>query len=284
MAVKQEEKVVVKQAEVVEDTAIATRPSTGMSTGMDRPDWLAPADVIQPRGFDEMTGSDIILPRLVLCQSGNPQRKAANEKYIKGLEEGQLFNSFSEQIYGTWVKVQPLYFFKSRIYFKDYDEGGGIICQAPDGRSCQLNNGGPCINANWGPKGEPPACSELFNYPCLLHSSELIGDRPNPELVVVSFKSTGLAKAKFWNSLIRQRGADIFAGLFKLSVVPERKKNNDYFNIEIDNAEERWVTKENHKYGESQYSMIHDGLARGTVRVDTDGIAEESGRVIDADM
>src|SRR6185295_20140410 len=52
--------------------------------------------------------AELKLPQLKICQSGTPQRKATQESYIKGLEEGSYFNDLTNQIYGPTVRVTLL--------------------------------------------------------------------------------------------------------------------------------------------------------------------------------
>jgi hypothetical protein len=52
------------------------------------------------RGTENIRSKDVRPPRIVLCQSGSPQRKEGNEKQIPGLQELDLFNSLSGEIYG----------------------------------------------------------------------------------------------------------------------------------------------------------------------------------------
>jgi hypothetical protein len=230
---------------------------------------LKPADSGEVLGFEMMTGKDMTVPRLSLAQSTTPQTKRANEKYIPDLEEGMFFNSMTGEIYGTSVEVIPLFFFKSRIFFKDLKEGGGVICQAPgpDGTKCQLNAGGPCLHSNWGAKGEPPECNEFLNYPCIMV--------PNQDLIAVSLKSTGLKAAKDWNTLMRMRKADMFAGRYTIESKPARNKAGlDYFAYKIDNA--GWVEDEAlYRFCGNMYDSIFQGVASGTVVVEQEGLREE---------
>src|SRR5882757_10611767 len=104
---------------------------------LQKPDW-APQSTW---GMEEATLRDMIIPRLGLCQTNSQARDKQNAKFIKGLEEGQFYNSLTGKNYGEAIQIIPLFLYKSRIMFKDMEEGGGIICQAPDAVHCQLNAG-----------------------------------------------------------------------------------------------------------------------------------------------
>jgi hypothetical protein len=246
---------------MADDTRVTTTGG-GIPAYLQRKD-KATGEKLQSRGFDEMESKDMILPRLGLCQSMSPQRDKVNPKYVKGLEEGMLFNTLTGAIYDQPLQIVPLFFFKSRIYFKDIKEGGGVLCQAPDGKSCQLNHGGPCLHSAWGAGGEPPECNEFFNYPSLLF--------PTKELIVVSLKATGLKAGKEWNSLMRLRGADMFAGVYEVTSQPaQNKAGQRYYAFKIRNpaAEaERWSPPEFYQEAEVIYENTQEGMASGRITV-----------------
>ena len=243
------------------------------STAVGRPDYVK-----GNRGFEKMETRDMVLPRLSLCQATTPQRQESHAKYIPDLKEGQLFNSLTSQVYGKSVTVVPLFFFKSRILFKDIDTGGGIICQAPDGKSCQLNHGGPCIKQGWGPNGEPPECTEFYNYPSLI--------MPARELIVISLKVTALKAGREWNALMRMRGADMFAGLYDIrSAAARNKAGQTYYTYVITNGNPNpWADKETYQYAEQVFNQVSEGLATGTITVDESTISDDAFADRDAEM
>ena len=247
----------------------ATRQDVAAALQVGRPSFL-PTTEGPVHGFEMMRAKDMTVPRLSLAQSTTPQIKKANEKYVPGLEEGMFFNSVTGEIYGTKVLVIPLFFFRSRIFFKDLKEGGGVLCQAPgpDGMKCQLNAGGPCLHDTWGAKGEPPECNEFMNYPCIMPSN-------GNDLICVSLKSTGLKASKDWNTLMRIRKSDMFAGIYSIESKPARNKAGlDYFAYKIDNA--GWVEDEKlWRFCGDQYDSVYQGIAAGTIVVEQEGLREE---------
>jgi len=229
-----------------------------------RPDYIKEGS----RGQEEVSLRDMVLPRLGLCQTNSRARNKNNEKYIKGLEEGQLFNTLTGEIYGEKVQIVPLFFYHSRIMFRDMNEGGGIICQAPDGKKCQLNNGGPCLHSMWGPKGEPPECNEFFNYPSLVYKGP--GEQTN-DLIIVSLKTTGLEAGRNLNSMIRMRNADTFAGIYELSSYADKNPaGNDYYTWRVRNGNPPWTDPVLLAKAEKMYKIVFEGLKSGTITVDAD--------------
>ena len=142
----------------------------------DRPGYLAKKS--ERKGLEQIERADLVLPRLSICQAMSPQRKKSDPLYIKDLEEGDFFNNVTSQIYGAGaLRVIPLLFGKSRLYFKPFDEGGGLLCQSMNGKtggslnpSCEA-----CPKQSWGEGGEKPACTLLYNYPSVLLPAILEG-------------------------------------------------------------------------------------------------------------
>lgn len=156
-------------------------------------------------GFENMGAEDVTQPRLMLTQNGTPQRKEENDNYIKGLKEGDFFNSVTGENYGKKICITPIMFFKQNILFQDIDEGGGLLCRAVDAKHGVGTPGGNCATC---PKmawvdNEPPECMLYHNYAALV-----IPDKGAPNLdalVIVSMKSTNIKMAKDWNALMRMR-------------------------------------------------------------------------------
>jgi len=69
------------------------------------PDYLRRERGNEAAGFEEHRQGDVVIARMALCQSMTPQRKRDSSKYIEGLDEGMLFNSQSEKIYGETALV-----------------------------------------------------------------------------------------------------------------------------------------------------------------------------------
>jgi hypothetical protein len=77
--------------------ALQTKGETAMETF---DDLIADAG----RGTELIGANDVRPPRMMLCQSGSPQRKPDHPKQIIGLNELDLFNSLSNEIYGRSVR------------------------------------------------------------------------------------------------------------------------------------------------------------------------------------
>jgi len=188
------------------------------------PDYLK--GVSGREGSENVSSTDIILPRLSICQSTTPQRKLDNSAYIKGLNDGDLFNTVSEENYGRTVEFIPLIFSKSRIYFRDLKEGGGILCQSLNG----INGGRLAPVCATCPKSQftaekAPECTNFMNFPSLI--------LPHLELLVASFKSTALKSAKQFLSRMdmfcQKVKKPYFASVYELKIMPAKNSKGDFF-------------------------------------------------------
>jgi hypothetical protein len=234
---------------------------------MEMPAWLKERKGQPIRGQEEMEAKHMTMPRVAIAQDGTAQVKEANALHIEGLRPGMMFNTLTRRVYGKEVFFTPLFFYTSRIMFKDLDDGGGVLCLNPTGKKCPLNHDGPCQYANWGANGEKPACTEFMNFPSLVYPGK--DPAATPHLAVVSFKSTGNAAAKELNALIRFRGRDTFAGVYRMWTVPAKQANNDYWEPRVENA--GWVTPELFKFAESQYEILHAQHKSKGLDVDVEG-------------
>lgn len=81
-------------------------------------------------GLQNVSQSDQLVPRLQIAAGTSKQIMRGNEKYIQGLQVGQIFNTVTQEVYGDSVKVIPVWFSKNRILF---DKDWKIECSSPDG-------------------------------------------------------------------------------------------------------------------------------------------------------
>lgn len=176
-------------------------------------------------------GDDFVLPRLSICQDLTPQRKKnimgqPNERYVAGLEPGQIFVGATKNIFGDSVRFVVLDYFRSNRYFDD----GKIKCRADNGAGCSLGSGGQCANNSWdntkSGKEAKPKCTEFMNY--------VVRILENGEYAILSFKSTGLKVAKeFLNGQLRdsvQPGVALYRKVFELSAKPDKNSaDQEYY-------------------------------------------------------
>lgn len=91
-------------AETSAGTGVQTTPKDGTNLPAVIDDLIADAG----RGVENIGIEDIKPPRLVLCQAGTPQRKTDDPKQIAGLQELDLFNNLSNEIYGRTARFSVI--------------------------------------------------------------------------------------------------------------------------------------------------------------------------------
>jgi hypothetical protein len=228
-------------------------------------------------GFGAVEREDLVLPRLGFCQALTPQKKKGKTGYIEDLADGDLFNSVSGEIYEQPLQVIPLLFAKSRIYFRNIKEGGGIICQSFNGidggvlcKTCH-----ECPNSQWDAKGNAPACGKFMNFPAVL--------LPAKEIVVVSLKSTALKVARNWISRMKMpplAGRPMYSGVFEIKLIESSNQKGDFFAPEI--TFKRFPTQDEFAFAKSAYEEMKDRA----IRADETGLdnEERTEGVIDDDQ
>jgi hypothetical protein len=244
------------------------------------PDYLKRVDGAPAAGFEEVQQGDMTVPQMRLCQSLTPQRDSSEPKYIDGLREGEHFNTVTGENYGKLIQIVPLMFFKNRVYFRDKKEGGGILCRSddmvngigePGGKcaTCPMNQFGSAKNG----EGKGKACTEFYNFPSLIVREDG-GVSPN-DLVVKSFKSSGVPVAKDWLALMRLRGIDMFGGVYELSAVSKKfQEGTSYLEVVKNDGN---ISRESYSHAKAMYEMFSEMRKQGRIKIDQDDFIDEPG-------
>jgi hypothetical protein len=77
------------------------------------------------KGFENADSAAYAIPFISILQSGSPQCKKSDGKYIKGAEEGHLFNTVSEEVLDgqEGIVVVPCHYDRAFLEFGDRDAG-----------------------------------------------------------------------------------------------------------------------------------------------------------------
>lgn len=204
------------------------------------------------RGTENVTQSDLIVPRLELVQSLSPCRKKTDPSYIEGADEGMLYNNVTRELYGPTVKIVPVSYRKEYLIWKDRTKGGGFRGSFPtmevalDAKR-ELDDGADC------------EVIDTAQHFCLLIGTNKI------EEIVVSMQRSKLKTSRKWNSLIRIAGVDSFARSYNLFAVTQTNANNqDYWGFDVSN--DAFVSEDVYRRAEILWAQINDGQ----VKVNTD--------------
>lgn len=214
-------------------------------------------------GSEGVGQDDIIIPRLGLAQAGmSAQLKKHHESFIPGLKEGDLFNTLTREVYGETVVVVPLMFNKQYIKFKSMKDGGGVVqmyASKADVPPAELEFN-PLVNEG------KPLVTEFKNRVCLI-----IHQDRKPELVIVSFKSSGLKEARYWNSLITSTNLPAFARSYELKSTVKIDGDKSWNILKVSPLE--FVPEDFFNAAKAYFDQLQD---KG-FKVDTTGIEDESG-------
>jgi len=223
-----------------EETALATQqsalvPSSGALEPA--PDYFPAGD---RRGFEDTVQSDVLIPRLALAQQMSPQVTEGDPNRIEGLKPGDLFNSVTKRPYGREVYVQLLRKMPLRaMEFNPIDDGGGVKDpNVPlDDPRCQWN-------------GDDKPIATVFRD----FFARLLFENEPPELIALSFKSSGIKAAKTLWGLATMRGArPVFAGRYRITTGIELVPKPHYI-YKIENA--GWVSREDAISGEEAFEGV----------------------------
>lgn len=207
-------------------TQIAESNSTISTT---KPTYLTNREGLAPRGSENVTADDLVIPRLELVQSLSPCRKKNDPQYIPGCEEGQFYNNVTREIYGMSVMVVPVYYRKEWCLFKDRNAGGGF-------RGAFKSEYEAKLELTKLDEGDDCEVVEMAQHFCLLirPTKEEGAKGAAMEEIVVSMSKSKLKVSKRWNSLIRLQLDDSFARVYELSSIMEtNSKNQDYYNLSV---------------------------------------------------
>jgi len=237
---------------------VATSESFDIST--DRPTFIKEGN----RGAENVTHSDLVIPRLEIVQSLSPARNKSHPDYIPGAEEGVLYNNVTREIYGESVVVVPVYFTKEWLIWKDRSKGGGFRGAYPT--KAEADDAILSLKDKDG-KAENP--DDFTALDTAQHFCLLVGPK-SLQQVVLSMSKSKMKVSRKWNSLIALSGDDSFARAYLVESVDDKnQQNQDFKNIKI--SVKGYVSEQIYAAAEKAYKTFSTGGARA----DTSGFDPE---------
>lgn len=147
-------------------------------------------------GLEGIEQDMLIIPRLKLVQKNSVEVDS-------GTAPGTIVNSVSKEVIcknKSEMIIIPLSIQRTRIYFKPFADGGGLLCRSFNGITGRGNPGGKCLGCVNNPdpwpvdpktgKEIPPPCIEFINIFCIVRDY----DFPIP--MTASFGRTSLKSGK----------------------------------------------------------------------------------------
>ena len=214
-------------------------------------------------GLEEVTSEDVQIPFLRVLQALSPQIKKSDPAYIKGSEQGGIFNTVTKKFWNgdDGVIVIPTYFQKKLLEFVPRSEGGGFVGE---------------IN----PKNLPKIVKEngmemLENGNELVrtaqHYVKIVHDDGNLENAIVDMKKTQLKKSREWVSIMgmfkypKEAGQnlvgktmDSWYNMFRLTTVEESNDKGSWYTWKI--VHEKQVDKIEYV---NESKSLHSSLSSG---------------------
>lgn len=191
-------------------------------------------------GFETADAEAYAIPFLNILQSGSPQVKKSDGAYIKGAEEGMLFNTVTQELISDeGVVVIPCYYKRSFIKWAPRETGGGyrgeVSPSDPQVTAGKTNAEGQLIDAEG---------NELTDT--RTHYVLVLDKNGGYQPAVISMSSSQLKKSRQWMS--RMNGlkftrADgtlftppMFSHTYRVSTAAESNDKGSWFGWKIESG------------------------------------------------
>lgn len=234
-------------------------------------DWIADAnDTLE--GFEDINAQTMSIPFLKLAQALTPQtKKAKQDVYIPGLEEGMFFNSVSKEIYGSSLRLIIIKF--ECIYIEWAPNRGGFIgYHSPENA---INLAVDKTFGAWKTK-EGNDLQEYYTYYCLIVGHE------NEGPIIMSLTSSAIKVAKNLNRLLTTQMMDNgkkampYYLIWNVEAAHVEKGENDWYMPKFTFSE--YISEEQYKIIVPERKMLPDKPVDYALIEDnrTDKVAQEN--------
>lgn len=214
-------------------------------------------------GLEQVTPDDVSIPYIQVLQALSPQLNKNDGKYIKGAEQGNIYDSVLNTAHDgdEGIIVVPCYYNKKYIEWSPRETGGGKVNEH-DTREilaqCTRNDRGQMVLSNGNYIAET---AQFFVMICNEDETEWTQG-------VVSMTSTQLPKAKKWIAQMRQRrvkdsngnmvDAPMFLFKYRMKTVAEQNDRGSWYGWSI-GLEGPTTNRDMAKEATSFLKMIKDG-------------------------
>lgn len=212
------------------ETAVAVKEETNAALAMQHTEDSG-------SGFEETSSESFAIPFLSILQSGSPQCKKSDGAYIKGAEEGMLFNSVTGDMYGEeGVEVIPCHYSHRYIEWKLREAGGGFVGEYlpndPIVGTTERDDKGRNMLSNGN------QLSDTRNHYVLVRTAN--GLTP----AIMSLSSSQLKMSKKWMSMMQGQKvkdpatgmfniAPMFSNAYKVTTVPLSNDKGSWFGYDF---------------------------------------------------
>ena len=199
---------------------IATKQPTGTALDVSQYANLA------GQGMEDADADSYAIPFLAILQSNSPQVKKTDGAYIKGAEEGMIFNTVTGELFQE-VNVIPCYFKREIIEWVPRDDGGGFVGRHEVGSEPNYEN----VEGRWTMENGHQLNDTRMHFVLILSDGKY-------EPGLVSMTSTQIKKSRKWMTMLNQRKAKsgkkiftppTFTCKFELSTTPEKNEKGSWW-------------------------------------------------------
>jgi hypothetical protein len=197
-------------------------------------------------GNENVSSSDMTIPRLDIIQQLSPQLDASNAKFIEGAKLGHVFNSLTGELYDHAFVINLHYEVKYQV-FKKRKFGGGFEGSFDTEAEALAH-----LDSQSLPRDQ-------YDVPeTAIHKCLMLDDAGQPDQPVLIYMSGSKQKvSKEWNSQIRLKDprADRFASVWTLSSAGEKNRQGQpYQNFKVDFA--GWAGEDLYAEARNLYGSI----------------------------
>jgi len=215
-------------------------------------------------GLENITTEDMQIPFIRIIQALSPQLQKDDPLYIKGAEQGDIFNTVSQEIYkqDEGVVVVPAFFEKKFLEFQLRSSGGGFVRElAADDKDITMTSRENTVELL-------PNGNELVRT----HQHLVIAQSADGTIApsVLDMKKTQLKVSRRWNTLKNSArlpsGAlmPIYGTAWRVTTVLEANDQGKWFNYKLDRIND--VTPEIEKMMLEARNM-YQGVSKGEVKM-----------------
>ena len=215
-------------------------------------------------GLENITTEDMQIPFIRIIQALSPQLQKDDPLYIKGAEQGDIFNTVSQEIYkqDEGVTLVPAFFEKKFLEFQLRSSGGGFVRElAADDKDITMTSREGTIEML-------PNGNELVRT----HQHLVIAKSADGTIApsVLDMKKTQLKVSRRWNTLKNSArlpsGAlmPIYGTAWRVTTVLESNDQGKWFNYKLDRINK--ITPEIEKMMLEARNM-YQGVSKGEVKM-----------------
>lgn len=98
-----------------------------LAVGSGVPADLAPNNLLDDDGFEDVDAGDVQIPYIKMLQSNSPEVKKKGSEYVDGAEEGMIYDAGSGELIDgdRGMVIIPVFLEKVTVEWEPRDEGGG---------------------------------------------------------------------------------------------------------------------------------------------------------------